>query len=319
MKKLFKYLYKRTKVGHIVIQQFINLHNFYLNRVMSEKAFAKRGFRKSFNREVDLENPKTLNEKIVWLKLNDRTPVHTICSDKYAVRDYIEKRIGEEYLVPLYFQSKDPNDIAPENMPNHPFIIKTNHDSGGGIMVRDKSSIDWKQVQKGLRKRLKKNYYYSSKEWQYKNIEPRIIVEKLLLDQNGDPAKDYKMHCFNGEVIMLQVDIGRFSGNHCRNFYNKEWQRQPYRWPSPKENGKLTNPSDYDVEKPQNLQKMISLSESLAKDFSYVRIDWYDVNGKLYFGEITFHTDGGNRPILPAEWDRKLGDMLILPNHPSKN
>ncbi|TXN35975.1 glycosyl transferase [Flagellimonas hymeniacidonis] len=313
MKKLLRYLYKNTTIGHLVIHQFIRLHNFYLFRIMPEKAFSKRKFRKSFNRDVDLDNPKTLNEKIVWLKLNDRTPLHTICADKLAVREYIKEKIGDDYLVPLYFQTKNSKDIIPDNLPDKPFIIKTNHDSGGGVIVKDKSEIDWKEVRENLTKRLKKNYYHRSKEWQYKNIKPCIIVEKLLMDKGGELTKDFKMHCFNGEVTMLQVDIGRFSGNHCRNFYDKEWKRQPYRWASPKENGKFTNPSEDDVERPQALNKMISLSEMLAKDFSYVRIDWYEVEGILYFGEITFHTDGGCVPILPAEWDRKLGDMLTLP------
>ena len=171
MKELLKYLYKRTKVGHFIIQQFIDLHNFYLNRILSEEAFSKRRFRDSFKRDVDLNDPKTLNEKIVWLKLNDRTPEQTICADKYAVRDYIQERIGDEYLVPLYFHTKNANDIVPENMPDHPFIIKANHDSDGGIMIRDKSNVDWEEVRRSLRERLKKNYYYRSKEWQYKNIE----------------------------------------------------------------------------------------------------------------------------------------------------
>ncbi len=313
MKKLLKYFYKKTILGHFIIGQLIKVYNFYLYRIISEKSLLKRNFRRSFNREIDFDNPETLNEKIMWLMLNDRTPLHTVCADKFAVRSYINSKIGGEHLVPLFFQTENPMQITPENIPDIPCIIKTNHDSGGGIIVKNKSEIDWEHVRKSLKNRLKVNYYYRSKEWQYKNIEPCIIVEKLLMDKKGELTKDYKMHCFNGIVEMLQVDIGRFSGNHCRNFYNKKWEREPYSWASPKEGGKLSNPSEEDVEKPKTLDKMISLSEILSKDFFYSRIDWYEVDGALYFGEITFHTDGGKMPILPQEWDKKLGGRLKLP------
>lgn len=261
----------------------------------------------------NLKNPTSLNEKINWLKLNDRTPLHTQCSDKYLVRQYVKNKVGEEYLVPLYFQTKNPKDIKPENINTIPCIIKTNHDSGGGVFVRDKSKIDWNKVQEIFKKRLKLNYYPRSREWQYKNIEPRIIVEKLLQDKNNNIPFDYKLHCFNGKVRMISVDMGRGTDSHYRNWYNKNWVREPYSWSSPKEHGKATIPSETDVEKPKNLERMISLSEVLAKPFIYARIDWYDVDSRLYFGEITFHHDGGLRPILPKIWDEKLGSELELP------
>ena len=138
---------------------------------MPEKLYLKRRFKRTFKRELDLDNPKTLNEKIVWLKLNDRTPLHTICADKYAVRSYIKEKVGEEYLVPLFYQTKNVKEIIPENLPDTPCIIKANHDSGGGIFVLDKSKTDWEEAQESLKKRLKKNYYPRSKEWQYKNIK----------------------------------------------------------------------------------------------------------------------------------------------------
>ncbi|GGD10050.1 glycosyl transferase [Hyunsoonleella pacifica] len=280
---------------------------------MPEKIYLKRRFKKSFKRELDLDNPKTLNEKIVWLKLFDRTDLHTICADKYAVRSYIKEKVGEEYLVPLFYQTKNVEEIIPENLPSPPFIIKANHDSGGGIFVFDKSKTDWNEAQESLKKRLKKNYYPRSKEWQYKNIEPCIIVEKLLISKNGKIPFDYKVHCFNGKANMIQVDIDRDSDNHHRNWYNTKWEREPYKWSSLKENGKATDPSDEDVEKPKTLDEMLALSEKLSTDFCYVRVDWYDVDGKLYFGELTFHHDGGNRPIIPEKWDRILGDMVPLP------
>ncbi len=216
-------------------------------------------------------------------------------------------------MVPLYFTTKKSSEIIPENLPDTPCIIKTNHDSGGGFFVRDKLCVNWQMVRKNLSQRLKNNYYKYSREWQYKNIEPRIIVEKLLEDKNGNIPFDYKLHCFNGKVRMISVDMGRGTDQHYRNWYNTNWVREKFKWSSPKANGKSTDPSDQDAERPTTLNEMIRLSETLAKSFSYVRVDWYDVDGTLYFGELTFHHDGGFRPILPKIWDKKLGSELKLP------
>ena len=172
--------------------------------------------------------------------------------------------------------------------------------------------MHWKEVQRNLKNRLKINYYWESKEWQYKNIKPRIIVEKLLLTKENKVPFDYKMHCFNGKVITIQVDMDRGTDNHYRNWYDTNWNRDPFKWAFIKENGKKTDPSDFDVEKPSTLEEMIRLSEKLASPFCYARVDWYDVDGRLFFGEITFHHDGGNSPIEPEEWDVKLGEKLIL-------
>ncbi|WJJ95492.1 ATP-grasp fold amidoligase family protein [Algibacter luteus] len=313
MKSILKYLYKKTIIGNYIISKLLDLNEFYLCYIKPEKKYLTDKFERNFGRKIDLNNPKTLNEKIVWLILNDRTPLHTQCADKFAVRDYIKSKISEEYLVPLHFQTYNVNDIEPNNLPNDPFIIKTNHDSGGGIIVKNKNSIDWVEVRKNLKARMKHNYYYKSKEWQYKNIKPCIIVEKLLLTKTGDIPFDYKIHCFNGKANMIQVDIDRNSNNHYRNWYNTKWEREPYKWTSIKDAGKTTEPSKEDVEKPKSLDEMLELSEKLSQDFAYVRVDWYDLEGKLYFGELTFHHDGGNRAILPEKYDEILGQKLVLP------
>ncbi|MBT2163204.1 ATP-grasp fold amidoligase family protein [Zobellia barbeyronii] len=263
-------------------------------------------------KNLSLEDPKTLNEKISWLKLNDRTSLHTLCSDKYAVRQYIIEKIGDDFVVPLFFMTLNYREIILENLPDEPSIIKTNHDSGGGIFVYNKNELDYNKVQIILRKRMAINYYQRSNEWQYKNIVPCIIVEKLLQTKEGEIPKDYKLHCFNGKVRMISVDIDRGSENHKRNWYNKEWVREPYKWSSPKGNGRYTDPSTNDTPKPRTLNQMIELSETLSEPFVYVRVDWYDVDGKLFFGEMTFYHDGGNRPILPEKWDLELGSELHL-------
>jgi len=292
--------------------KILNWIYYLLLPIIPDKQLVKFKFKHHIGYPINLKNPQTLNEKINWLKLNDRTPLHTQCSDKYLVREFIKDKIGEEYLVPLYFSTKNPKDIIAENIPDTPSIIKANHDSSGGIFVYDKSKINWDEVQQSFEERLKSNYYLVSREWQYKNIEPRIIVEKLLQDKNGGIPFDYKLHCFNGKVRMISVDMGRGSDQHYRNWYNTNWEREEFRWSSPKENGKSTDPSSEDLERPKTLKEMIRLSELLAKAFKYVRVDWYDVDGKLYFGEITFHHDGGFRPILPEIWDKKLGNELKI-------
>ena len=312
MKNFLKFLYHRTTIGKKIIQAGLNFSQYFWTHFVSDKYYVRRRFKTKMGYELNLNNPRTLNEKINWLKINARSDLHTQCSDKFAVRDYVKAKIGDKYLVPLYVRTNQVLDIDPLTLPATPFIIKTNHDSGGGVVVKDKTEINWSDLRNKLAVRLKKNYYYKSKEWQYKNVQPCIIVEKLLAGQNGGLPFDYKLHCFNGIVNMIQVDTGRYTDNHHRNWYNRDWQREPYKWSSKIGENKYTDPSDEDVERPQNLELMIELSEVLAQEFDYARIDWYDVEGKLYFGEITFHHDGGVRPIIPREWDLILGERLKL-------
>ncbi len=311
MKKLLRRFYKNTIAGRVLLHPVKILVDFIYFHIIPEEIVTKREFKKAFGYKLDLKNPSTLNEKIQWLKLNDRTPLHTKCADKYAVREYVKDVIGDEYLVPLLFQTLNPEDIIPENLPDYPIIIKTNHDGSGGIIVRDKSKVNWKEVQKHLKRRLKSNYYYTTKEWPYKNIRPCIIVEKLLIDERGGIPYDYKVHCFHQKVEMIQVDMDRGTSHHNRNWYNARWAREPYKWSSLK-HGIWTDPRDTDVDKPKSLDKMITLSERLSKEFNYVRVDWYNINGELFFGELTFSHDGGFSPIVPSEWDRYFGDKLKL-------
>lgn len=306
--------YESSEVGYQIIGPLLKFRNFLSYNLKSDNKILRERFYKNFNRPINFKDPKTLNEKIIWLKLNDRTSLHTTCADKYEVRKYIREKIGDDFLVPLFFQTYDYNDISSDILPNEPVIIKTNHDSGGGIFVYDKEKVDYHKIRQSLRRRLQVNYYQRSKEWQYKNIKPCVIVEKLLQTKEGKIPLDFKLHCLGGKVRMIQVDIGRGTDNHFRNWYSTNWEREPYKWSSPKGNGKFTDPSDEEIQPPESLQKMIELSEVLAKPFAYVRVDWYDVDGQLYFGEMTFHHDGGNQPIIPKEWDAKLGALVPLPN-----
>lgn len=307
MKKIFFWIYHNTLLGSLLIYLFHQSKN----RFWPDKWVIKYNYWKSRKKSLNLKNPQTLNEKINWLKLYDRRPIQTQCADKYEVRKYVKEQIGENYLVPLYFQTTNPEELIPENIPDIPCIIKANHDSSGGIFVHDKNTLDYSELRKTFKKRLKKNYYRSNKEWQYKNIVPRIIVEKLLITSKGTIPMDYKVHCFNGKAHMVQVDIGRGTENHFRNWYYTDWTRCPFKWTA-KLGEKQTDPADFDIPPPKELAKMNKLSNILSKPFDYVRVDWYDVDDNLYFGEITFHHDSGNRPIEPEEWDYNLGEMVHL-------
>lgn len=280
------------------------LYDIYRYRILSEEAFIKQTFKYRFGYALDLKNPKTLNEKIQWLKLNDRTSLQALCADKYAVRGYIKDKIGAEYLIPLVYQTQNPVEIVPENIPDFPCIIKANHTSGGAIIVKTKDEVDWKKTRKELAKLLKKNFYYRGREWQYRKIEPRILVEKLLLDENLAIPMDYKLHCFNGKLVFIQVDIDRHT-NHKRNIYNTDWNLLDCCW-------KYSNETKRDIKKPALFEAMRSLAEAIAQDFCYVRVDLYQVGNKIYFGELTFHSESGFALFIPPEWDRRLGEQLTL-------
>lgn len=280
--------------------------------LLSDKQYAQFEFRRKMGKSLDLENPQTLNEKLNWLKIYDRSDLQSSCSDKYAVRSYIKEKIGDEYLVPLYFQTENPREVNETNIDTFPCIIKTNHDSSGGIILRSKEGVKWSKIQKKLKKRLSVSYYKISREWQYKFIKPCIIVEKLLLDKEGNIPADIKVHVISGKVEMIQMDVGRGTPGHFRNWYSPEWELLPMKWSSKLSSGRLTDPKNVPVPKPKNLDLILELSVKLATPFQYARIDWYDLETRIYFGEVTFHHDGGLRPILPEEWDLALGAKLDL-------
>tara|TARA_R110002096_G_C14626378_1_gene724491 strand:- start:981 stop:1904 length:924 start_codon:yes stop_codon:yes gene_type:complete len=303
MRSIIKNIYHESFIGYKIIRPFIKIYNFYRFRFLSDKKFVEKKFRKTFGFDLNLEAPKTFNEKINWLKLNDRTDLHTIAADKYAVRDYISKKIGKKYLIPLVFHSEEVNEVIPENFPDHPFIIKANHNSSGGMIVEDKSNFDWKKARFTLYKLMNDNYYYESKEWQYKNIKPCIIAENLLKDSEGNIPYDYKLHCFNGKFVFVHVDIDR-QIDHRRNLYDTNWEFIDCVWYY--KNGRP-------IAKPSVFEKMKELAEIIASDFYYVRVDLYIIGSDIYFGELTFHQGSGTEIFTPHQWDIKFGQLLSIP------
>ncbi|MCD8425793.1 glycosyl transferase [Tenacibaculum dicentrarchi] len=278
------------------------IKRFILN-CLSDNLFLKVQYYRKFKKSLNLKNPKTFNEKIQWLKLNDRTSLHTLCADKLKVRDYIKELLGEKYLIPLVLSTKNIEDITPDNLPNYPVIIKTNHDSGTYFIIKNKEKQNWEEIRAKLSKSLKTNYYSAGREWQYKNIEPFIIVEKLLLINDLKIPQDLKFHCYNGKVKYIQVDFDKETNPH-RSLFSVKWELL---------NFGLRYPSKIIIAKPENLKLLLNLAEKVASKFCFARVDFYELEGHVYFGEITFHPASGLLIFNPEEKDLECGSLLKLP------
>lgn len=302
----FKY---KGALGYFFANTIYETHRFLRYYRFGEVSYLKMKFLKLQGYPLDLENPKSLNEKLQWLKIHDRRKIYTVFADKFGVREYVKDNLNEDLLIPLLYETKNYKDIIPENLPNQPFILKANHDSGSFLIVRDKKDIDWKKVQVDCKWWLSKNYYWIDREYQYKDIEPRIIIEKLLLDKNGKIPNDYKIHCINGEVQFIYVAVDR-EGVNKRNIYDANWKPLPFSWANKfKDISKLRGD---EINPPASLERMLAISKEVAKLFAYVRVDFYDVDGVLYFGEITQCHGGGFDQMRPIEWDYKFGEMLKI-------
>lgn len=275
---------------------------------MPDEAFLKRKFKACIGNDLDLKNPKTFNEKLQWLKLYNHQPELTVMADKVAVRDYIAKTIGAEYLIPCLGIWEDPEDIDFSVLPDR-FVLKCNHNSGLGMYIcKDKANLDIPKVKRKLKKGLAQDYYLSGREWPYKNIKRKIIAEAYMEDANGR-LDDYKLMCFNGEVKCSFVCSDRFSekGLHVT-FFDPDWNVMPFERSYPSVREGLPKPSQYD--------KMVELAQTLSKDIPFVRVDFYEVDGKIYFGEMTFYPGCGFEAFQPEQWDKILGDWITLPPQP---
>jgi hypothetical protein len=291
----------------------IYFHGRYL--LFSDEREVVRGYVKVFGVAPDLTNPKTLNEKIQWLKLNDFKPLYTLCADKFRVREYVARIIGDMFLVPLIAALTNVDDLDPAALPDSPFILKTNCGSGDYLIVRDKSSVNWSRVKKRFKVMLQTNHYHQRREKQYRDIPPMLLVETLLQDSHGKVPPDIKVHCFNGEPAFIYVTSDR-EGDTKRNLYTTEWEELPFVWSNFDRNGKPEYVPGAKIEKPRNLSQLLDTARALARDFSdtYVRVDLYNVDqSRIYFGELTLHHMSGLAEIRPKEWDLKLGEMLQLP------
>ncbi|EHZ2905746.1 hypothetical protein CIR72_RS05135 [Vibrio parahaemolyticus] len=276
----------------------------------SDEELMKRQFKNYQDYSLDLESPKTLNQKLQWLKLNDRTPLHTICADKINVRSYIEKKLGsKENLIDLLKVYNSPFEITKESLPNSKFVIKSSHYCGDYFIVRDKNNLDLDEVKNKFIKTLNCNIYHHGREWQYKHVPRKIIVERLLEDERGRIPNDIKIHCFNGEPKFIYLSVDREGGNY-RNIYDVNWNVLDFSWT--RKGKDITKFNIKPMSKPELLDEALSIARKLSSEFKYLRVDLYFVNGKIYIGELTFHQGSGYDRILPYEWDEKLGELLDL-------
>lgn len=277
-----------------------------------DKVYVSMMYYHIFHKKLNLKSPKTFNEKLQWLKLNDRRPEYTMMVDKYKVRDYIAEKLGKEYLIPLLGVWKTPDEIDFDKLPDK-FVLKCNHNSGLGMCIcKDKSKLDISKVKEELAKGINQDYYLTGREWPYKNVPRRIIAEKFISDDGHVPA-DYKIYCFNGEPYKIMICLDRDKAEATK-FYSFD-----FKWNLLRHNGwGKKAPDNFTLPKPANLDKMYEFSKLLSKDIPFVRVDFYEVSGQLYFGELTFYPDSGfDNGILP-EIDELYGSMIDLPESVKK-
>ncbi len=308
-KKIIKEkLYKYGNIGYFFY--FLFLKTFYLYRIIigDYRATAKK-YKKVFHKRMDISHPRTLNEKILWLKLYDHRTIQTKCADKYTARDFLKEKFGEKYLIPLLYVTDNWRDMVIENIPDEPCIIKASHSQGDMLIVKDKGKIDIKRLRYDARTWMIRNLYYETQEWQYKDCKPLILIEKLLMDKDGHIPNDYKLHFFNGKLEFVYCSIGRETVNK-RNIYDANWNPLYFSWVEPEKDPEGLRGEE--IPAPASFEEMKNVGAEIAKEFPYVRVDFYDVEGKLYFGEITLHHGGGFDVFKPEEYDRLYGDKLNL-------
>ena len=272
---------------------------------LSDEKYLKLFYKLRMGEKLNLDNPQTFNEKLQWLKLNDRNPKYTKLVDKYEAKKIIADKIGKEYVIPTLGVWNSFSEINFDKLPNQ-FVLKCTHDSGGLVICRDKSKLDLDLAKKKINKSLKRNYFYHGREWPYKDVKPRIIAEKYMQDKDNMSLRDYKFYCFNGEVKYLYISEGLENHSTAKiSFLEPDWTFAPF------------NRSDYLPfselpRKPKFFENMIKISEILAQKYIFVRVDLYEINEKVYFSELTFSPCSGYMPFDPKNWDLQLGNKLNL-------
>lgn len=283
---------------------------WHLRKLLNEHAFNRFFYYylhikgRAIPRRLNLRNPTTFNEKTIWLKMNQRYPLAGVYADKVRVKDFVREVAGDKYVIPTLAVHDAVNDIDFTALPEA-FVLKANHGSGWNIICPDKTKLDADGARRRLRGWLRMNYFDVGKEYQYRNIQPKILVESYLEDTAADPLIDYKIFCFSGEPLFIQIDADRHT-NHTRNFYDLEWNLMPFTTCYPLGTKKLARPSALD--------EMLALAQKLAKGLVFARIDLYYHRDRVFFGEITLHHGGGFEPFFPREYDLALGQYICLPD-----
>lgn len=299
LKQIFRFIYDSDF-------RFDFMSSLGLTKGCSDELFIKKMFKIRMGKNLNLENPRTFNEKLNWLKLYNRKPLYTILVDKYAVKNWVAEKIGTQYVIPTLGVWERFDDIAFDNLPNQ-FVLKCTHDSGGLVICKNKNLLDRNAARKVISKALKQNFYYKSREWPYKNVPPRIIAEKYMEDESGE-LRDYKLFCFDGEVKALFVATDRQNKNVDTkfDFFDRNFNHLPFTKGHPN--------ADCPPQKPIGYEKMVELAEVLSSGIPHVRVDFYEISGQIFFGEMTFFDNSGFVPFKPEKYDLIWGDWLNLPS-----
>lgn len=276
-----------------------------ITHILPDKLYLKLKYYQRMGKKLNLDNPKTFNEKLQWLKLYDRNPLYTKLVDKYEVRRYIANSIGEEYLIPLLGVWDNFDEIDFDILPNQ-FVLKCTHDSGGLIICKDKTKLDISLVKNKINRCLSYNYYWHGREWPYKNVKPQIIAEQYMVDYSSYELKDYKYFCFDGvpRAMFIATDRSRPNVETKFDFYDMNFNHMPFTNGHPN--------SEVEIKCPDGFEKMKKLAAILSKGIPQVRVDFYNINGRIYFGELTLSHWSGFTPFSPEEWDLKFGEWIHL-------
>lgn len=308
MKLILKKIKKALINPKLVL--IVLLSNEFVARLFPDWLYLKIKFYLAMDKKLNLKNPQTFNEKLQWLKLYDRNPKYTKMVDKYEVRKYIAETIGEEYLIPLIGIWDSPDEIDFNSLPNQ-FVLKCTHNSGLGMCIcKDKSKLDIKKVKRDLKKGLSQNYFLSGREWPYKNVKPRIIAEKFMRNSfetiSEDGLIDYKFYCFNGRPEYAYVSQNLDNHKKARiSYVTLDWKQAPFKRNDYKSFEELP-------QRPKNFNKMLELAKVLSNKIPFLRVDFYEIDEKVYFGELTFFPGSGFTELFPEEGDFNLGDLIDL-------
>jgi TupA-like ATPgrasp len=290
----------------LLVKIYDSLKSFYYKYCISDKKFLTTRFKKRLGREVNLDNPIRYNDKLQWLKINWYDAQAAKCADKYEVREFITEKIGEEYLNDIYGVYDSVEEIDIDTLPKS-FVLKGTHGSGFNIVCKDKNKMDWDKEFKKMRRWLATNYYLQNKEWVYRDLKPRIICEKFIEQGSGEELRDYRIFCFNGEPKFITVDFSITDKSKTRrNLYDLNWNLMDKEISYPRE-------LDMVVSKPKKLDEMLDLSRKISSTFPHARVDFYYINNKIIFGEITFFHQSGMGTVTPIGFENTMGDWLKLP------
>lgn len=277
----------------------------YLTRIIPDRIYLQLMYFKHFHKFIDFKHPISFNEKLQYLKIFNRKPEYTQMVDKYLVKDYVAKKIGEKYIIPTLEKWNNVSEIDISVLPEQ-FVLKCNNDSGGIVICKSKKEFNEQVAKTLLKKRLNNNGFWYGREWPYKNMMPCIIAEKYLSNSSGKDLIDYKVHVFNGVPRFILVCEDRYSAEGIKEtFYTPEWKKMPVKRPD-------HNTSDQNMERPDELDEILELSKILAEQIPFLRVDFYILNHKVYFGELTFYPASGFCGFNPNEWDQIFGTWLDI-------